>query len=176
MNRTKTIFLISVLTSLSGCTPAVTFTQYSPPQEAEMANVELIALDNYRNSDIVRLSLVSRSTCTDKPVIAQVVTVQSELFGKDSHQAGAKLPASQPLNLSISNISSSGYVTTHCVETSTIVLDKNKQYKIKVHNWSSPNSSHSGFGCKFDVIEVGNDGSENFFIKLDPPKLPICSE
>lgn len=178
MDKTTAVLLTFSLTSLLGCTPAVTFTQYSPPSGAEIIDVELIALDKYRNSDTVRLSVVSRASCTEKPIIAQVATVGSNgLFAKDStYQVGAKLPVAQLLNLSISNISSSGYVTTHCVETAAVVFEKSRQYKIKVHNWSSPNSSHSGFGCKFDVVDVGNVGSENFAIKLDPPQLPVCDE
>jgi hypothetical protein len=176
MNKTTITLLSLAITSLFGCTPAATFTQYSPPLNSEMANVELVALDKYRNGDTVRLSIVSRSTCIDKPVIAHVTAVRSGLFATGSiYQSVSKLPALQPLNLSISNVSDSGYVTTHCVETRAAQFGPNKLYRIKVHNWSTPNSSHSGFGCEFYVAEVDNVGIEKT-VPLGPPQLPVCSE
>ena len=94
----KIIISISGALILSGCASTVEHVKYSLPQGGPIAEVELIGLDKYRNSDTIDLSLIRRSNCSTKTEMALVASVSSGgLFaGKDTtYNAKAVLPANK---------------------------------------------------------------------------------
>ena len=171
---------IAALSTLSifitGCASTVDFRQYSLPPGKPIADIELMALDKYRNTDTIELFVLSRASCSENPVLAKVTWVGSKgLFGKDSfYKSTTALPANVRINLQLSNRSSSGYVTTHCNAGGSFVLDNQKRYALKMNNWSTKDSEWSGFGCGFNVFEVDPSGNEVARIKPDNFELPQC--
>jgi hypothetical protein len=172
----KIALFTPLIVALAGCATTVEFTQYSQPPGKPTANVELIALDKYRNTDTIDLFLLSRSSCAKKPTLAQVTWVGTEgFFGKDSfYRKQTTLPASERINLQISNRSSSSQITTHCNAAGSVIFETDKRYVLKVSNWSSKNSEWSGFGCEFNVFEVDDTGKEMRLVKLNDVELPRC--
>lgn len=169
------IFL-GLIALLGGCASTVDITNYAPPLGKPTVEVNLVALDQYRNTDRIQLSLVSRASCEVKPVVARAAWVGSKgFFGKDStYRAKSIFPANETINLDIFNTSSSAYITTHCSAARSIVLRPDKKYELRVNNWSTANSKLSGFGCNFEIIEIDANGKELAHAELSNINLPYC--
>lgn len=166
----------TLITALTGCASTVEITQYSLPSGKPTANVELIALDKYRNTDTIDLFVLSRANCAEKTTLAQVTWVGTEgFFGKDSfYRTQTALPANERINLQISNRSSSSQITTHCNAAGSLIFEVNKRYALKIKNWSTKNSEWSGFGCEYNVFEIDSSGNELKQIELGSLELPRC--
>lgn len=172
------IVLFSAL-FISACASNLTFTKYTPKPDEKTAEFTLVALDKYRNNDGIKVSIVSQPTCKDKTNYAELADVgtNSILSGKeDTYKDTRRAPAGKLINLYFYNHSESSAYTTRCRGFAAFEFEPNKSYIMKVNNWSTPESSHGGFGCMFNVYEADSNGSTVKLLEKQTPVMPNCPE
>lgn len=172
MKRGSLAFVALVLW---GCETGSVITAYIPPQGEELVDVKLVALDQYRNSDSVRILLASQLSCDEAPRAEEIVELKTQgIFGDDIYEGTVQLPADRKLNILVLNRSSSGFVTTRCQRMQTYQLSSRRSYLIHVHNWSTADSNYSTFGCAFSVYRLDANGDPAEELPKLPPDGPVC--
>jgi hypothetical protein len=169
---------LSIFFSLSGCASTIERSDYNLQPNKSYANIELIAVDKYRKTEGVTLSLLTHKSCSEKPNLARVVNIgHPGLLRPPTYKANAQLAAGESINIFIENRSMTGSLTTSgtaCSLSKSLTLIAQKKYQIKVNNWSTTPSRFDGFGCSFDVVEVDETGQTLAILDLGKPVLPNC--
>ena len=168
MNRTFALLL-------AGCGTSYTVSDYTPPDGQELVDVKFVARDDYANSDYISVSIYSRPSCEQPPHLETIVELETRpIWEEDIREGQAQLPANRRLDLRVFHGSSSGYVTTRCVHLQGHELRSRQSYLLEVQNWSTPGSSHGGFGCAFAVYELDQNGNRGNELTRFPPSAPEC--
>lgn len=162
MNPKLGLVVSAVISALSGCTTLED--KWNLREEYVYASdnyavLELAARDKFRNSDQITVSIVTRTSCDERPEIRKAIHLYSEydwlLRDKSTYSKSARIEGDAVHTLRLWATSNAPYFMPECGNQASWHFEAGEHYVLEVRNWSSGGKSgteHGGFGCEWSLV------------------------
>jgi hypothetical protein len=144
------------------------------------AILELRAMDKFRNSDQMTVSIQTRESCEENPRIRKVIHLESEydwlLRDKSTYSKTAKIEGDTVHLLRLWATSVAPYFMPECTNTGAWKVESGKHYILEVKNWSSggkDGTEAGGFGCEWSLVDKADSTP---IAQSENANYPTCDE
>lgn len=164
----KVLNISITIALLTGCSANIVEKNYIADTSKQLTEVKFEMLNPSGNNELMDFSLITQSSCDEKPILNKVSHLSNILFSKKTSET-QKLPLNEVLNIHFENSSYSGPLSYQCQSLASYRLEKGYRYSVKAKNLN-PNKNE----CGYKLYRSNKNGGGLREVSPIKTNLPSC--